>query len=398
MRKMYSSRNKTTKPIKAVLHHTRSNEMISSELYKIMQRAFLKNEDYFQIDRSQYHWDPLKSEEVKRELVKKLQLDKVPQAFKDNFELDYSSPDVKNQIVDVFADAVSLNTEKWSKSDRVVFSRDKIMIFRNESPLVHKDEWKHTQAEKKLKEIETTFLTFSNIYDAIRSQYHAIDTMKIDQDTCLSIIQDVQQLAAEIKESTQFSKDEQFKRKLNDIIQELWKVRDYKKLWAVLNNLKQLSFTNKSIASNQLLWAFNKFKSRFKDISTMLEIIAYRDIPKLERILQIHEEALKMLLAQIKIPGVNRDYVLSEYHQKISTAHEEYLNVAPFSIFYDRMIKYKDDKEILPKCIQKIESLYEVYKQEHETKKNGDTEEFDYFEIVKDNLKEIEKFIVTETN
>jgi hypothetical protein len=74
----YNKPRKETKPLKAVLLHTRSNEMVSSELYKIIQRVLVKNEDYFQIDRSQFKGNPLESEEVKKELVKKIQLDKIP--------------------------------------------------------------------------------------------------------------------------------------------------------------------------------------------------------------------------------------------------------------------------------------------------------------------------------
>lgn len=383
---------KTIIPPKAVLHHTRSLEMTSSELYKIIQRVLVDNKDYFQIDRSQFKGNPLKSEEVKQELIKKIQLDKIPAWFEIQFKLDYSNPDIKNQIVDIFWDAISLNTEKWKRSDRVVFSRGRVIVSKNEDHPVHIDHKKHTQWEKRLSENQTTLLTFWNIYDALRSQYHTLKSIEKDQEKSLELIQDVQQLAAEIKESAQFSKDGEFLRRLNSIIDELKDVRDVHKLWAKIYQLEELSH-NKSIAVNQLQWSANKFEKRFDTLSEMLWFISFRDIPKLERIIQRHKESLTMFLAQIAFKA-DQEWVFGEYRQRLATLTSrhmlnnkidqtyfdwkgdvlpEYLNISPFWEYYQRILTAYEskDKEALKSEARKIEEEFSMLRAEHNEKLNS---------------------------
>lgn len=360
----YNKPRKTTKPLKAVLLHTRSNEMTSSELYKIIQRVLVDNEDYFQIDRSQFKWNPLKSEEVKQELVKKIQLDKIPAWFEEQFKLDFSNPDIKNQIVDIFADAVSLNDEKWKRSDRVVFSHGRVMISKNENHPVHTDDKKHTQWEKRVSENKTTLLTFWNIYDALRSQYHATENMWKDKEKSLALLKDILQLSVDIKESLQFSKDDELKRKLNDIIEGIGDVRDFNTLSAKLYQLEQLS-NNKAIAGKQLEWAANKFKKRFDALSDMLGFISFRDIPKLEEIVEDHEYILNMLFYRVSSNPKNCIYL---YKDAIYRLPESFKNIAPFSEYYKRIVESKD-LESAKIEIQKIREAFNLLKVEHTEKK-----------------------------
>ena len=76
---------------------------------------------------------------------------------------------------------------------------DKIIIFRSEERLVHKRSDGLTRGEKKRSEFVTTFNTFSNIYDAIRSQYYVVDNTTDKQNDCKKYQQELLKLAQEAR-------------------------------------------------------------------------------------------------------------------------------------------------------------------------------------------------------
>ena len=76
---------------------------------------------------------------------------KLPKNFVKLFELDLTSPDIENQVKNVFQRARLL--DKDHHSGRIVFIDDKIVIFRNEEIVVHKETEGLTKAEKKRSKI-----------------------------------------------------------------------------------------------------------------------------------------------------------------------------------------------------------------------------------------------------
>ncbi len=97
---------------------------------------------------------------------------------------------------------------------------------------------------------------------------------------------------------------------------ELSHVRDHKKLAALLYNLEKLTFNNKSTDTNRLQGASHKLTDRFDNLTNMIDIVAYRDLPKLEELLHKHEKALDMFFAQIKIIQ-DKQYVFEQYQERL---------------------------------------------------------------------------------
>ncbi len=222
-------------PLKGEFSRTQSQELIWSALYKSLQRSIGVEDHYFLENRNRS--DTAKDSTSKRKiydtLLSYIDIDpnKLPAQFIEIFNIDRNDPNLWSQVKNIFNRAEYLNKNSW----RVIFVDGNIIIFRNETRLIHTDnKRKLTQGEKKRFTIQTTFNTFSSLYDAIRSQHYAIDHMKIDQETILALVEELLSLANDIKTEWLWSKNEVYKRQIDDIITQLWDVKDYKKLWAVL--------------------------------------------------------------------------------------------------------------------------------------------------------------------
>lgn len=363
-------------PIKEEFSRTKSQALMWSALYKSLQRSICKEENYFleNKNRSSNGKDNISKRKIYDTLLSYIDIDpnKLPAQFINIFKLDIKNPTLWSQVKDIFNRAQYLNKESW----RVIFIDGNIIIFRNEIHLIHTDnKRKLTQWEKRRFEIKTTFNTFSSLYDAIRSQHHTIKNMKIDQETMLALVEELLSLANDIKIDWFWSKNEVYKRQINDIIVQLWDVKDYKKLWAILYNLEQLEYTNKSVDSNRLHWAVNKFTDRFDNLNSMIDITTYRDLPALENILSKNQNALDMFLAQINYIK-DKEFVLSQYQQRLwivkdNTKYQRISHdtlVEPFWFFYNTIVEYQNHKQFMTDVLPALRESYEAYKTEHNDK------------------------------
>jgi len=94
------------------------------------EKYFLGNKNLFKKNDSSYNkqiFDLFQSYVV-------VDKDKLPENFVKLFELDLNDLDIENQVKDIFNKARLLD----KKSARIIFVDDKIVIFRNEERLVHK--------------------------------------------------------------------------------------------------------------------------------------------------------------------------------------------------------------------------------------------------------------------
>lgn len=366
-------------PLKESYPRTKSQALLWSALYKSLQRAIGIEDHYFLENkkRSDIAKDSTSKRKIYDTLLSYIDIDpnKLPAQFVEIFKLNRSDPNLWLQVKNIFNKAQYLNKESW----RVIFVDGNIIIFRNETRLIHTDsKRKLTQGEKRCFTIQTTFNTFSSLYDAIRSQHYAIDHMKIDQETMLALIEELLSLANDIKIEWLWSKNEVYKRQIDDIIAQLWDVRDYKKLWAVLYNLEQLEYTNKSVDNNRIQWAVHKFTDRFDNLNAMIDITAYRDLPALEKILHKHTNALEMFLAQINYM-TDKEYVFSQYQQRLwiskntrfqkKDIHIPYnIMIEPFWTFYKTIAEYIHHDKFITDIIPVLKESYETYKTEHQEK------------------------------
>lgn len=381
--------------IKWAFPRTQSKEIISSKLYLNLQRALSPKENYFKWNDSLFQKN---NPQYNREIYNLFQSyivvdpDRLPENFVKFFELDIQSSDIQSQVESIFKKARLLEKD----SARVVFVDDKIVIFRNEERLVNKDWKKLTQWEKRRSEIVTTFNTFSNIYDAIRSQYHTIESSQNRQDDCKVLQKDILQLAQEIKLLWHWVKDLEFKRRLDSIISETENARNFKVLAANLQNLQTIIFSNKSIDHNLLEWAKNKLANRFKDLQKIIWVVNAQ-LNSLENILTQHQYTLDMFLSQITF--TDKQLSIDTYNKWYDNLQKKYLPISPFSIFHQRINKYKDDKKLFPKFLEKIRYFFDIYKDEHTTKLSWDIindeklEAFEEFKQIKDYLSDIERLI-----
>jgi hypothetical protein len=149
-----------------------------------------------------------------------------------------------------------------------MFIDDKVIIFRNNEVLTHTQKReKLTQGEKRRSDIKTTFNTFATLYDAVRSQYHTLDTEHENQQDYTIYQNEVLALMQEIKTlGKEHIKDFSFQRRIEALIQETQTAQNSKVLATCLYNFQQLTFTNSSIDSNHLRGANNKLKNRFYDL------------------------------------------------------------------------------------------------------------------------------------
>lgn len=380
-------------PLKNVFSWTQMKAILSAELYTNLQRALSPKEFLFTWNKELFeHNNPQHNREIYDLFQSYIVINpnKLPENFTKLFELKSQDASIREDVEAIFKKARLLD----KKSARIVFVDDKIVIFRNEQTLTHKESTGRTQGEKKRTEISTTFNTFSNIYDAIRSQYHTITSSQEKQDDYKLLQKDILTLAQEIQTLGFEVKDWAFKRSLDTIIAALEGATNYRVLGANLQNLHNLTFTNTVIDANLLEWAKNKLSKRFNDLQNIVGVVS-RQLNDLENILTEHETLLKMFLAQRNF--ADRPIFREDYDNAYSRLEKKYWPIAPFSIFHQWIKTYKDDKIIFPKIFPRIKTFFEVYQDEHQKKLawfTFDTELFKEFAQIKNNLPGIEKMII----
>lgn len=376
-------------PIKWVFAWTQSKEMISSQLYLNLQRAlspkeyfFTWNDSLFQKNNAQYNkqiYDLFQSYIV-------FDPDKLPQKFIELFDIDPYNSQIQTQLDHMFKTARLLD----KTSARIVFVDNKVIIFRNEEKLIHTT-WKLTQWEKKRSEIQTTFNTFSNIYDAIRSQYYTIQSSQEKQNDYKLLQKDILILAQEIQSLWYNNKDMEFKRKLNSIVSDISNATNFRVLGAKLQNLQEITFTNKSIDSSLLQWAKNKLSKRFQDLQKIIWIVQVQ-LNELENILTQYQTDLDLFLSQIQFTDI--PFAIENYNKTYIRLEKKYWPISPFSRFHQWINTYQNDKKLFPKFLHYIQILFTTFKHEHQEKISSKTSQFDDFAQIKDNMKDIEGIVI----
>lgn len=370
-------------PIKGQFPWTKSKEIISSQLYLNLQRALSSPEHYFRGNKDLFQKN---NSSHNREIFDLFQsyvvIDpaKLPENFVKLFELDTSSSNIQNQVKEIFHTARLLD----KNSARVVFVDDKIVIFRSEEKLTHKVSKWLTQWQKRRVEIETTFNTFSNIYDAIRSQYHTIKNSENKQNEMKNYKESCLELAQEIRIfGTQNIKDGEWKRKIDTIITNTESARNFRVLAANLQNLSNLTLQNSSIDANLLDGWKNKFTKRFSDLQKIIWIVNAQ-LNNLEDILVEYENLLELFLSQIKI--TDKELAYQNYVRWYQIVLKKYGEISPFSTFNTWIEKYKSTTDY-PNILSKIETLISVYQDEHKKKLSWEDFNIGWFDEIKDNLK-----------
>ncbi len=375
-------------PIKWIFPRTKTKEILSSKLYENLQRSIWNSDYFFKLNENNLEKNNrYNNRKIFNTLtdVMVIDKDKLSENFIKLFELDINSPDIEKQIKEIFKRARFIT---WLDSHRIILIDDKIIVFRNEERLTHKNtERKLTQWEKKRTEIFTTFNTFSNVYDAVRSQYHIIDSeknkqneIKLNKDEIVKLMQDIKFFF------TKNLKDPTLANKLQDIIDQTISSTNAKILWANLYNFKEITLQNSSIDANRLEWWKNKFQKRFNEVENILWVIN-KHLAIIEEILNQHEHILDYMITQAKF--TNKDIFVSNYQKAYKNLESKYGEISPFNTFHSRIEKYKNNDEILAKFIDKISQFYELYKKEHNSKLNNVNLEEDFLdtiETIKENI------------
>lgn len=380
-------------PLKNVFSWTQMKAILSAELYTNLQRALSPKEFLFTWNKELFEKNnPQHNKEIYTLFQSYIVINpnKLPKNFTTLFDLDPQDANIQEEVEAIFKQARLLD----KKSARIVFVDNKIVIFRNEQTLTHKESTGRTAWEKRRTEISTTFNTFSNIYDAIRSQYYTIQSSQEKQDDYKLLQKDILTLAQEIQTLWFEVKDWAFKRSLATIIAAIEGASNYSVLGANLHNLQQLTFTNKVIDTKLLAWAKNKLSKRFNDLQSIIGVVS-RQLNDLENILTEHQALLNIFLAQRKFS--DRPIFPEAYDKAYTRLEKKYWPIAPFSIFHQWITTYKDDKINFPKFFARIETFFEVYQDEHQKKLSWcafDTELFKEFAQIKNNLPDIEKIII----
>lgn len=376
-------------PIKAVFPRTQSKEITSSQLYLNLQRALSPKEYFFKWNTSLFKKnDSSHNRRIYEVFQSYIVFDpnKLPSNFLELFELDPYDSQIQTKLDYIFKRARLLDKD----SARIIFVDDKIIIFRNEQKLVHSKS-KLTQWEKKRSEIVTTFNTFSNIYDAIRSQYYTVQSSQSKQNDYKLLQKEILTLAQEIQALWYNVKNMQFKRQLDSIVADISRATNFRVLGAKLQNLQELTFANKIIDFNLLQWAQNKLGKRFSDLQKIIWIVQIQ-LNELENILTQYQTDLDLFLSQIQF--TDQSLAISNYDKSYLRLEQKYWPISPFSIFHQWIIKYQNDKKLFPKFVHYIKTLFTAFQDEHQKKLSSRTSQFDDISQLKDNLKDIEQIIL----
>lgn len=376
-------------PIKAVFPRTQSKEIISSQLYLNLQRALSSKEYFFKWNTSLFKKNDSQHNKQIYDLFQSYIVfdpHKLPQNFIELFDLDPYDPQIQSKLESIFKPARLLD----KKSARIIFVDDKIIIFRNQQKLTHTQS-PLTKWEKNRSEIQTTFNTFSNIYDAIRSQYYTVQSSQSKQNDYKLLQKEILTLAQEIQTLWYNVKDMQFKRQLNSIISDISHATNFRVLAAKLQNLQELTFTNKVIDSNLLQWAQNKLSKRFQDLQDIIWIVKVQ-LDQLENILTQYQTDLDLFLSQVQF--TDKSLAINNYDKIYLRLAQKYWPISPFSIFHQWIIKYQNDQKLFPKFVHYIQTLFITFQDEHQKKLSSRTSEFDDISQLKDNLKDIEQIIL----
>ena len=134
--------------LKSVFPWTQSRELLTAELYKNLQRAVSPSEKYFLGNKNLFERNnPSHNREIYDLFLSYVEVDpeQLPERFIELFELKGDKEEIKKQTLSLFKQARLLD----KKSSRISFIDDKIVIFRTEEKLTHKNsERKLTRAEK----------------------------------------------------------------------------------------------------------------------------------------------------------------------------------------------------------------------------------------------------------
>ncbi len=382
-------------PVKWAFPRTQTKEILSSRLYENLQRSLSDPNNFFLINKSHLKKN---NKSYNREIFDILtdciivEKDKLPKRFIELFDLDINSPSIEEDVKDIFKRARFL---KNANSHRIIMIDDKIIIFRNEEKLVHDEvDRKLTQWEKRRTKIETTFNTFNNIYDAIRSQHHTIKSIEKSQNDYKLLQGEIIWLAQDIKYYFQENtKDATIQKRLDSIIKDLSNFKNSKVLAAKLHDLQTISFQNRSIDSKHLEWAQNKFRKRFEDLTKSVWIVT-KHLNLMDNMLRDHEYCLEYFLNQLKF--CDKELAISNYKRSYDDIYKKYWDIAPFNTFNKWITKYQKNKELLPKFIDKINLFFDMYKDENKKKlKNIDINTNQEISTIKDLIssKELEEYI-----
>ncbi len=375
-----------------VFARARIREILSAKLYQNLARSLSPNEYLFKWNGKLFkHNDHQYNRQIYNLLIWYIPYDtaRLPENFVKLFDIDTQSPTIQSELDEIFQRARLLKKD----SSRIIFIDDKIIIFKNEEKLVHKG-WRLTKWEKRRSRIQTIFNTFSNIYDAVRSQYYTIQSSQEKQDDYKLSQQRIIELAQEIRTLGFDVKDWAFRRKLNYIISEIEWATNFRILWANLHNLQNLTFGNKITASKSLEWAKNKLLNRFKDLQKIIWIVA-NQLNDLENILTEHQRLLELLLPEN--PHIDPPISRNKYNESYLELAGKYWKISPFDTFHQWTQKHRDNKYSYPKILHRIETLFKTYKDEHQKKLSWidfDPDIFKEFGKIKDNLKYIEDTII----
>lgn len=263
----------------------------------VMQSAFSLPEDYVVVPRDK------KLAHAKYIDALAIIPDTIPQSFLQVFDIDHIDDDAQN-IKELFKKAQPLqyHKEKATKTWRIVTIDGKLVIFRTLEQLLE-DKKPYTTWSKRRYATKKYMNAFDNVYSAIRSQYHSVDseTDKIDtyKDVQKNIVALVQELAWEYK-------DYAVRRQIDQAIEAIGKATSFPIMASKVYHLFEFAFNNRWIASKQLLWVENKLsKELLKLRSTVLEIQSQTDA--LEKYTYAQEHTIELFHSHVKKAIYTRD-------------------------------------------------------------------------------------------
>ncbi|MDR3168302.1 MAG: hypothetical protein LBU27_00630 [Candidatus Peribacteria bacterium] len=340
--------------------HTRTNAL-KSHLYERLLRALSPIDYYFRVHKEQTN------KTLYQTFLDYLVVDpqNLPPKFIEHFQLNPQDADIDQQVKKLFTNP------KWldKTSSRVLFIEGKILIFRDVITSAHPHpKTKLTPGEKRQSEKNTMFNTFDSLYDAIRSQYHTLQTEAENQTDyaeyqreILLLITDLECFSrVELKDNGTFLRKLQELRAVTQSAQNFDIHNVHQHLEEVMNVMH-----HSTLQKNILRGANNDLRRRLENVRGIIgNVEKHRTM--LETLRKNHEQILDYFFDQ----QFNLPLAYENYQRSYQSLQKQYGEILPFSDYHniiERLVHiHKDGAEEVKAVLAGLQEIFTTEKTQHQ--------------------------------
>jgi hypothetical protein len=353
-------KNGSIKDLPEAFPHTRTNAL-KGHLYERLLRALSPKDYYFRVNKAQTN------ESLYQTFLDYLVIDThhLPPKFIEYFQLNPQDADIDQQVKKLFANPNWLD----KTSPRILFIDGKILIFRDVITPAHPHPKKKlTAGEKRQSEKNTMFNTFNSLYDAIRSQYHTLQTEEENQTDSAEYQREILLLITDLE---RFSKVElkdngTFLRKLQELKAATQSAQNFD-----IHNVHQhlgevMNFMHHStLQKNILRGANNDLRKRLENVRGIIGTVE-KHRTMLETLCKNHEQILDYFFTQ----QFNLPIAYDNYRRSYQKLQAQYGEILPFSEYHEMIERVvhisKQGAEEAKALLPQLQEIFTTQQEQHQ--------------------------------